>query len=184
MSSQPLLLYALIVSCEVAFWLVLLASLVARYVLRREAFSRWFLYALPAIDLLLIAFAAIDLRAGTVATTAHGLAAAYVGFTVAFGSVAVRWADTQFAYRFASGPPPPLAPSGWSAVRFDFELWLRCIAAWIIAFVLIELLVAYVGNETVTQPLYAWHKFGFGCVFFWFVFGPAWSLLFVRRRKR
>jgi len=184
MSNQSLLLYALIVSCEVAFWLVLLASLVARYVLRRVALSRWLLYALPAIDLLLIAFAALDLRAGTLATTAHGLAAAYVGFTVAFGSVAVRWADTQFAYRFASGPPPPLAPSGWSAVRFDFELWLRCIAAWIIAFVLIELLVAYVGNEAVTQPLYAWHKFGFGCVFFWFVFGPAWSLLFARRRKR
>ena len=184
MSEHSLLLYALIISCEVAFWLVLLASLVARYGLRRVALSRWFLHALPAIDLLLIAFTALDLRGGTVATTAHGLAAAYVGFTVAFGSVAVRWADTQFAYRLASGPPPPLAPSGWNAVRFDLELWLRCIAAWIISFVLIELLVAYVGNEAVTEPLYAWHKFGFGCVFFWFVFGPVWSLLLVRRRKR
>ena len=184
MPSQSLLLYALIVTCEVVFWLMLLGSLAARYGFRSEAVSRGFLYALPAIDLLLIAFTAMDLKAGTVATIAHGLAAAYVGFTVAFGSVAVRWADSQFAYRFASGPQPPPAPTGWSAVHADIGLWLRCMTAWIIALALIELLIAYVGIEEATMPLRVWYKFALGSVILWFIFGPAWSLLLVRRRAR
>jgi hypothetical protein len=184
MLTQSLVLYLLIVGCEVAFWVVLLVSLVARYLLHREGLSRWLLLSLPAIDILLMVFTAVDLKAGTTATTAHGLAAVYVGFTVAFGSIAVRWADTQFAYRFASGPAPAQAPAGWKAVRFDFDLWLRCIAAWIIAFALIEALIAYVGDDAITQPLYAWHKFGFGCVLFWLIFGPAWSLVFFRRESR
>ena len=100
MSSQSAYLYVLIVACEVAFWLVLLLSLAIRYLFRREALSRWLLIALPLIDVLLLVFTALDLRAGTTATFAHGLAAAYVGFTIAFGAIAVQWADAHFAHRF------------------------------------------------------------------------------------
>jgi hypothetical protein len=179
------LLYVLIVGCEVAFWVVLLLSLSLRYLLHKETSSRWLLLSLPIIDLLLLAFTAIDLRAGTTATFAHGLAAVYVGFTVAFGPVAIRWADAHFAHRFASGPAPAKAPSGgWGIVRFDLALWLRCIGAWIIALALIEALVAYVGNEAATEPLLAWYKYGFGCVVLWFIFGPVWSLFLVRGGAR
>jgi hypothetical protein len=185
MATQSLVLYLLILGCEVAFWLILLLSLVARYLLHRGALSRSLLLSLPFVDVLLLAFTALDLRAGTTATVAHGLAAVYVGFTIAFGSVAVRWADAHFAYRFASGAVPAAAPAtGWKAVRFDFELWLRCIAGWIVAFALLEAMVALVGNDAVTQPLRVWYKFGFGSVFFWFVFWPAWSLMFFRRKAR
>lgn len=131
---------------------------------------------------MLVGFTALDLKAGTIATTGHGLAAVYVGFTVAFGPVAVRWADARFAHRFAAGPPPPSPLSGWAAVRFELVLWLRCIGAWIIAFALIELLVALVDDAAVTAPLDEWHRFGFGCVLLWFVFGPVWSVLSVRTR--
>ena len=181
MFTQSLFLYVLIVGCEVAFWLVLLVSLIVRYVLHREATSRRLLWSLPLIDLLLLVFTALDLRAGTTATFAHGLAAAYVGFTVAFGSIAVQWADAQFAHRFASGPAPPKSPIGWALVRFDLELWLRCIVACVIALTLIEGIVAYVANDAVTQALHVWYKHAFGCVVLWFVFGPAWSLVFIRR---
>jgi hypothetical protein len=185
MATQSLVLYLLILGCEVAFWLILLLSLVARYLLHRGALSRSLLLSLPFVDVLLLAFTALDLRAGTTATVAHGLAAVYVGFTIAFGSVAVRWADAHFAYRFASGAVPAAAPAtGWKAVRFDFELWLRCIAGWIVAFALLEALIALVGNDAVTHSLRVWYKFGFGSVFFWFVFGPAWSLVFFRRKAR
>lgn len=180
-----MLLYFLIVGCEVAFWVVLLLSLSARYLAQQEAVSRWLLRALPIIDLLLLAFTAIDLKAGTIATFAHGLAAVYVGFTVAFGSIAIRWADAHFAHRFASGPAPAGAPSGgWDIVRFDLALWLRCIVAWIIALVLVEALVAYVENEAATEPLLAWCRFGFGTVVLWFIFGPFWSLFLVRGGQR
>lgn len=182
MTTQSFVLYMLIVGCEVAFWLVLLLSLAVRYVLKREALSRWLLRSLPLIDLLLLMFTAWDLSAGTQATLAHGLAAIYVGFTIAFGSTVIRWADEHFAFRFASGPAPVKAPTrGWQAVRYELELWLRCIGAWILALGLIEGLMAYVGNEAITEPLSVWYKYGFGCVFLWFIFGPAWSLVFFRR---
>lgn len=182
MLTQPYVLYLLIVGCEVAFWVVLLLALAVRYWLHREALSRWLLFSLPVIDILLLVFTGVDLNAGTTATFAHGLAAVYVGFTIAFGSIAVRWADAHFAHRFASGPVPPKAPTrGWKAVRFELELWLRCIAAWVIALGLIAALTAYLGNGAALQSLQVWYRFGFGCVFFWFLFGPVWSLVFFRR---
>ena len=185
MPSESVLLYVLIVSCEIAFWFVLLLSLAVRYVLGRHRLSLWLLMTLPLIDLLLLAFAALDLKSGTTATFAHGLTAAYVGFTVAFGSTVIRWADARFAYRFAAGPKPEPSPTkGWEAVRFDLKLWLRCIVACVITVVLIDAIIAFVANGDVTQPLLAWYKHAFGCVLFWFLFGPVWSLLFSWQRAR
>jgi len=183
MSNQPAYLYWLIVACELAFWLVLVLALVVRYLLQRERLSRALLFALPAVDIMLLAFTALDLRAGTPATFAHGLATAYVGFTIAFGSVAVTWADQRFAHRFAGGPPPVTAPTrGWPAVRYEFGLWLRCIIAWVITIALLIALIAYIDSETITQELHQWFRIAFGSVIIWFVFGPVWSLLFFRRQ--
>lgn len=185
MHDASIVLYLLIVACEVAFWLILLVSLVVRYILRWEKASRRLLLSLPAVDVLLFTVTTLDLEAGRPATMAHGLAAAYVGFTLAFGSPAVRWADAHFAHRFASGAVPAKAPSeGWKAVRHEFGLWLRCIVAWIIAFALLGGLIAYVGDDAITKPLRAWYGIGFGCIVLWFVFGPVWSLVFFRREPR
>jgi hypothetical protein len=185
MHSPSIVLYLLIVACEVAFWLILLVSLIVRYILQREKASRWLLYSLPAVDALLFTVATLDLKSGTPATMAHGLAAAYVGFTLAFGSLAVRWADAHFAHRFAAGAVPAKAPStGWSAVRYEVALWMRCIVAWIIALVLLTGLIAFVGDEEITRPLRAWYAFALGSIALWFVFGPVWSLVFFRRDPR
>jgi hypothetical protein len=182
MPTNAALLYWLIVGCEAAFWFVLVLALAARYLLRREGLSRALLFSLPVVDLLLLAFTAMDLNAGTPATFAHGLATAYVGFTVAFGSVAVRWADQQFAYRFAGGPVPEKAPNhGWAVVRFDFELWFRSIAAWIITVALLTGLIAYINDGAITQPLHQWFRIAFASIILWFIFGPVWSLVFFRR---
>lgn len=181
MLSGPSYLYWLIVRCEVAFWIVLALALVARYLLHRNAASRVLLVALPALDILLVAFTAMDLRAGTPATFAHGLAAAYVGFTVAFGPVVVKWADRHFAHRFAGGSPPAAAARGWAAVREELGLWLRAIAAWTVAIALLSALIVYVDDEGTTQALHLWLRIAFVSVILWFVFGPLWSLVFFRR---
>jgi hypothetical protein len=181
MFTQGALLYWLIVGCEAAFWLVLLLGLAARYLLRREGLSRALLFSLPVVDLFLLVFTALDLEAGTVATSAHGLATAYVGFTVAFGAVVIRWADQRFAHRFAAGPPPVKPPAhGWPAVRYEFSLWFLCILAWVIAVALLFGLIAFVGNETTTQPLRRWFGIAFFSTVLWFVFGPLWRLVFFR----
>lgn len=185
MPPESYLLYALILACEVGFWIVLLAALAVRYLAGRERLSRALLLCLPLIDVLLLAFTAADLRRGTTATFAHGLAAAYVGFTVAFGGMAVQWADAHFAHRFAGGPVPTKAPSrGWPVVRYDLNLWGRCIVACVITMTLVEALVQFVGRSEATLPLLAWQKHAFGCIVLWFFFGPVWSLATAWRRSR
>jgi hypothetical protein len=186
MLSKSYLLYALILACEVGFWVVLLAALAARYLLAKERLSRALLLCLPLVDVLLLAFTAMDLRGGSTATFAHGLAAAYLGFTFAFGGIAVKGADAHFAHRFAGGPVPAKAPSsGWQAVRYDFNLWGRCIVACMITMALVEAIVKFVGSSEATLPLLAWHKHAFGGIVLWFLFGPVWALLFSSwRRKR
>jgi hypothetical protein len=183
MQLEPHLLYALIVACEVSFWAFLLLALALRYVFRKGPLSRALLLCLPFIDVLLLVFTAMDLRRGATATSAHGLAAAYVGFTVAFGGLAVSWADSRFAHRFAGGAPPERAPSrGWPAVRYEFDLWARCIVGCVITVALIEALIWFIGVRETTEPLLAWHKHAFGCIILWFLFGPVWSLATAWRR--
>ena len=175
-------LYWLVVGCEVGFWLILIAALTVRYLLHRERLSRSLLLALPALDFLLLAFAVADLRAGTYATFAHGLAAAYVGFTIAFGSIAVVWADQRFAHTFAGGPKPKGPPRHrWPAVRYELGLWVRCIIAAILTMGLLVAMIAIVDNDPVTEALREWFRIAIGCIIFWFFFGPVWTLLFFRR---
>lgn len=104
------MLVLLIVACEVAFWGLLGAGLVTRYVLRWPRLSASLLVGVPLVDLVLLAATVVDLRRGATATAAHGLAAAYIGFSVAFGHGIIRWADDRFAHRFAGGPPPRRPP--------------------------------------------------------------------------
>jgi hypothetical protein len=176
-------LYWLIVGCEIGFWLALLAALATRYLLNRERLSRTLLLALPLLDFMLLVFTVLDLRAGAAATFAHGLAAAYVGFTIAFGPVAVVWADQRFAHHFAGGPKPTGPPNQrWPAVRHELGLWVRCIVAAIITMALLAAMIAFIDNDPQTEALREWFRVAIGMVIFWFVFGPVWTLLFFRRR--
>jgi hypothetical protein len=178
MPQDSYLLYALIIACEVGFWVVLLLSLVLRYLYRQERSSRVLLLGLPLIDILLLLFTGVDLRRGAEATFAYGLAAAYIGFSIAFGAQAVAWADGRFSYHFAAGPAPPKSPErDWPAIRYELSLWVRCIVACLITMALVETLiqVAATGEEAI-QPLAAWHQHAFGCIVLWFLFGPVWTV--------
>jgi len=106
------MLVLVIVAAEIAFWVLLVGGLAARYLLRRRRLSTALLIGAPLVDLVLLVATVIDLGRGTTATSAHGLAAAYIGFSVAFGPSLIRWADERFAHRFAGGPPPWRPPRG------------------------------------------------------------------------
>lgn len=135
--------------------------------------------SVPLIDLALLAFTVLDLRSGTNATFAHGLATAYVGFTVAFGPMFIRWADERFAHRFGGGPRPSEPPSrGWASVRYELTLWARCLLAVCIIHFLLFAVIGFVDQSSQTQALEIWYRIPLATAFFWFIFGPLWQLVF------
>jgi hypothetical protein len=100
------LILAVIVACEVGFWVLIAAGLLARYVLRLPRLGLVLLALTPVVDVVLLAATVLDLRHGATASVAHGLAAVYLGFSLAYGHAMIRWADVRFAHRFAGGPAP------------------------------------------------------------------------------
>lgn len=100
------MIIGIIVACEIGFWVMLIAGLVARYLLRKPGLSAVLLILTPLVDVVLLVATALDLRAGGTATLAHSLAAIYIGFSIAYGHRIIAWADVRFAHRFAGGPAP------------------------------------------------------------------------------
>ena len=151
------MLVSLIVAAEIAFWLVLAAGLAARYVLRRERLSTALLLAVPLVDLVVLVGAAVDLRAGGTAQWNHGLAAAYIGFSVAFGPGVIRWADVRFAHRIAGGPAPVPGPRlGLERARREWREFGKAALAWAIASGVLVAGIVLVDDPARTAALVAW----------------------------
>lgn len=127
--------------------MVLLAGLAVRYGLRRPRLGGALLVCVPLVDLALLVASVLDLRYGGEASTAHGLAAIYLGVSVAWGSSMVRWADARFAHRFAGGPPPSRPPAGGAEhARHQRGQWARHLLAWTVGCALLLGGVAIVGD--------------------------------------
>jgi len=151
-------LFAVIVGCEVGFWVLVAAGLACRYLLRRRRVSTVLLAAVPLLDLVLLGATLADLLARhATAGPQHGLAAVYLGSTVAFGHGMIRWADRWFAYRFAGGPRPPKVPkSGPVRVRYEWREWGKAVLAAAIAAALLGVMVAVLGDLGRSAALLSW----------------------------
>ncbi|MGW5051952.1 hypothetical protein [Actinokineospora sp. NPDC004072] len=176
MGENPLV--TLIGACEVGFWVLLGAGLVARYALRWRRVGAALLIGSPVLDVVLLVATVIDLRRGGEAGTAHALGATYLGFTVTFGHSVVRWADVRVAHRFAGGPPPVKLPkAGPVRVAHEWREWGKCVLACGIAAVLILFLSFVVGTPEQTELLWRDWLPNLGYLTgLWFLFGPVWSL--------
>lgn len=151
------MLPAVIAGCEIGFWVLLAAGLLARYALRLRRTGAVLLLCVPLVDLVLLAATVIDLRGGAPAGAAHGLAAAYLGYSVAFGHSMVRWADERFAHRFAGGPPPTRSPKyGAARVRHEWREFGKAALATAVACALLLAMITLVGDADRTRALDAW----------------------------
>ena len=139
------MIVVVIVACEILFWVFLAVGLSARYLLRRRRAGAVLLALSPLTDLVLLAATALDLAGGGTATPAHGLAALYLGFSVAYGHAMIRWADVRFAHRFAGGPAP-VKLTGRAYTRACWRDLLRTILGAAVAAAVIGLLVAIAGD--------------------------------------
>ncbi len=182
LSQNPLVI--LIGACEVFFWVLLVAGLAARYVLRARRLSTVLLICVPVLDVVLVSASLIDVARGSAPGLTHGLAAVYLGFTVAFGHSVIRWADGRFAHRFAGGPPPPRAPRyGGPKVLHEWNGWGKLLLGWGIALavMVVTALVAGTGipdpTAWVTDPMWSWGARLVPVLLIWFAVGPVWTTL-------
>jgi hypothetical protein len=145
---------AVIIGCEVAFWVLIAAGLGARYVLKRRRLSTALLVAVPLVDVVLLVVSVLDLRRGADADPAHGLAAVYLAVSIAFGSQMIRWADQKFAHRFTGAPVPPKR-QGVERASHERRQWLRHLTAYAIGGVILAFFTVLVGDVTRTAPLWS-----------------------------
>lgn len=171
---------ALIAICEVGFWVLLGAGLVARYLLGWRRTGAALLIATPLLDVVLLVATAFDLSRGAQASAVHGLAATYLGFSVAFGHSTIRWVDVRVAHRFAGGPAPAKLPKhGPVRIRHEFREWVKCLLAVAIACAVMLFLIFVIATPASTHAL--WAASGWiprlGVVLgIWFVVGPVLSV--------
>ncbi|MEU0113483.1 hypothetical protein ABZ137_07065 [Streptomyces bobili] len=138
----------LIAACEIGFWVLLALGLAVRYLLRWRRTSVALLLCEPVLELVLFVVTAIDLRNGAEPGWEHGLAALYIGYTVAFGHYTIRWLDGHAAHRLGGAPPPPRPPRyGRARALHEAKLWLRAVFGGAVALALLQCAVWYVGDS-------------------------------------
>ncbi|MFC4402714.1 hypothetical protein [Gracilibacillus xinjiangensis] len=144
----------LIVACEIGFWLFVIAGLVTRYILKQKKLSTFLLICTPVVDFILLIATIIDLKNGATATTVHGIAAIYIGVSIAFGHQMIKWADVRFAYYFSNGPKPAKKKKyGKEFAKSEREGWYRHLFAWGIGSCFIFGIVWYINNAEQTAQL-------------------------------
>ncbi|WP_445526276.1 hypothetical protein [Streptomyces cyslabdanicus] len=151
------MIVALVVACEVGFWVLLALGLAARYLLRWRRTGLALLLGEPLLEVVLFVATALDLRNGAEPGWEHGLAALYIGFTVGYGHYTVRRLDAHATHRLAGGPRPEKPPRhGLARARYEGGLWLRTLLASCVALALLQAAILYVGDASATEPLRSW----------------------------
>jgi hypothetical protein len=150
------MILAVVVGCEIGFWVLLALGLLARYALRLRRLGGALLLCVPLVDLVLLVATVVDLQRGGAATWSHGLAAAYLAYSVVFGHRTLRWADQVAAHRLSGGPPPQKPPAGGMArARYEWGIWLRIVLAYGIACALLWAAILVIGHPDRTAELSA-----------------------------
>ncbi|MFI5659779.1 hypothetical protein [Streptomyces sp. NPDC051684] len=152
------MIVTLIIVCEVGFWVLLAAGLALRYWARMPRASVAVLLCEPLLEVLLLVVTAIDLKNGAEPDWKHGLAAVYIGYSIALGHYTITWVDVRVAHRFAGGPPPSTPKYGVPRAVHEWKLAARWILAALIAMGLLQGAIWYVGPDGATDSLAQWQQ--------------------------
>ncbi|WP_019911964.1 hypothetical protein [Paenibacillus sp. HW567] len=142
-----------IVTCEVLFWVVILAGFTARYIFSRKKLGLFFLALTPVLDIILLAIAGIDLYHGASATTAHALAAIYISVSIVFGKSMIAWSDERFRYYVTKQGPKPIKRYGMEHARHYLKSFLRHVLAFLIGAGILFGLVTWIDDPLRTEAL-------------------------------
>ncbi len=165
-----------ILSCEVSFWILTATGLACRFWWRRACLGAALLTAVPVVDVVLLVLTAVDLRRGASPDAAHGLAAVYVGFSVALGPDVIRHLDRRLAARGARAEDPVELHE--RARRQWRSFWLAGLAALIsVVLLLAETAIA----DGARAQLQAWVPNLGAVLVVWLLSGPVPATVRARR---
>lgn len=173
------LILAVIIACEIGFWVFVVLGLLARYLLRWGRTGAVLLAMTPVVDLVLLTAVIINLQGGGTATFFHGLAALYLGISIAYGHKMIKWADLRFAHRFAQGP----APVKLYAAEYAKECWtdvVRTTVAVGIAAGILWLLTTLVNDPGRTDALMGIYP----VLGIWFMIDLLWAISYTLWPKK
>ncbi|TKI70554.1 hypothetical protein FC756_07840 [Lysinibacillus mangiferihumi] len=144
---------AWIIAAEIAFWIVILIALVCRYRFNKPKLSIFFFALTPVIDLLLILLTALDLKAGTPASASHGIAAIYIGVSIAYGKTMITWADEKFQQWFLKITIEKQRLTGLAKGIHEVKMLGLHVLAYIISTSLLYAMIVFIGQHTDTSSL-------------------------------
>lgn len=139
-----------IVCCEILFWVFIVAGLIMRYGFRREKLGFRLMAMSPVIDIVLLVLTVLDLSRGSTATLAHGLAAIYIGVSLAFGKQMIAWADGVYRRVILK---EQVAKERISRARRERNGFYRHILAFLIGGALLGAMILWLGNTEQTESL-------------------------------
>jgi len=147
-----LIAWAIVIS-EISFWIVILAGLVARYILKRKKMGFVLLALTPLIDFMLLVTTSIDLSRGSTASTAHALAAVYIGVSLVFGKSMIEWADERFRYFATKQGSKRVKRYGIEHAKHYLKGTIKHVFAFLIGAGILFGLIAYVNDPSRTEAL-------------------------------
>lgn len=144
----------MIVACEIAFWVVIVLGLVTRYVLKKNKLGLFFLALTPVIDLILLIITGLDLYRGATSTTAHAIAAVYIGASIGFGKSMIKWADERFRYYVTKEGPKPIKLYGIEHSMHNLKGWGRHVLSYLIGAGILVGIIFLINDASRTEALF------------------------------
>ncbi|MFB4166840.1 hypothetical protein [Virgibacillus sp. JSM 102003] len=143
----------MIVASEIGFWVLIAAGFITRYVFNLKKLGLILLALTPVIDLILLVATSVDLYRGATATEVHGIAAIYIGVSVAFGKSMIEWADIRFQYYVMKQGPKPVKRYGFDYAKHYFKSWGQHVFAYIIGAGFLFGLIYFINDSSRTEVL-------------------------------
>ena len=153
------MLLAVIAACEIGFWVLLVAGLAARYLLRLPNIGLVLLAGVPLVDVVMLVASVVDIQRGAEPSFKHSLAAIFIGVSVGFGHQTLKWAD-KWAAHYMAGAPRPVKPpkKGPERARRERAGWFRHLLAYVVGVgIMIGLgLLSGRGYDAALGPAWTW----------------------------
>ena len=153
------MLIAVIAACEIGFWVLLVAGLAARYLLRLPKIGLVLLAGVPLVDVVMLVASVVDIQRGAEPSFKHSLAAIFIGVSVGFGHQTLKWAD-KWAAHYMAGAPRPVKPpkKGPERARRERAGWFRHLLAYVVGVgIMIGLgLLSGRGYDAALGPAWTW----------------------------